>query len=85
MGAGYCSSKSEVMSNESEQIRETKDWLNRVLKGIETQIENLQATCKHPKATKTPRANTGNYDPSADIYWYDCRCPDCDKLWREDQ
>lgn len=43
------------------------------------------ASCQHPSATRTARANTGNYDPSADCYWYEFRCPDCGKFWTEDQ
>ena len=45
----------------------------------------LQALCKHPDVTKKMCSNTGNYDPSADSYWYECKCPDCGKRWNEDQ
>lgn len=48
-------------------------------------LADLQALCRHPNAEKIARSNTGNYDPSADAYWYDCRCPDCGKFWMEDQ
>lgn len=51
---------------------------------IEKKITRLQDRCKHKSVERTPRSNTGNYlDP--DKYWYDCRCIDCDKVWREDQ
>jgi hypothetical protein len=49
------------------------------------QITEIQDSCDHPNATKKGCSNTGNYDPSCDSYWYDCRCPDCDKFWQEDQ
>lgn len=45
----------------------------------------LQAVCTHPSVTKKACSNTGNYDPSADSYWYECKCPDCGKQWNEDQ
>ena len=42
-------------------------------------------TCKHPNLEKTHKSNTGNYDPSADSYWIEFKCPDCNKFWMEDQ
>lgn len=52
---------------------------------IQQAIRALQNECKHPNHTKVAKSNTGNYDPSADCYWYECRCPDCGKYWHEDQ
>jgi hypothetical protein len=49
------------------------------------EIENLQSVCKHPRAVSKAGANTGNYDSSADMYWYDWTCPDCKKIWRTEQ
>lgn len=48
-------------------------------------LRKLQEYCKHPDVVKVNKANTGNYDPAADIYWRDCKCPDCGKFWMEDQ
>lgn len=48
-------------------------------------IEREQEQCDHAYASRTPKSNTGNYDPSADAYWYDCYCPVCCKRWIEDQ
>jgi hypothetical protein len=45
----------------------------------------LQAVCAHPNADKNYRGSTGNYDPSADSYWIEYRCPDCGKFWMTDQ
>lgn len=45
----------------------------------------LQAICSHPSATKKSRGSSGNYDPSADSYWIEFKCPDCNKFWMEDQ
>ena len=52
---------------------------------IEKSILVLRSQCGHYDVKKIARSNTGNYDPSADSYWYDCTCPDCDKFWMEDQ
>lgn len=49
------------------------------------EIAEIQAGCKHEAATKKAGANTGNYDPSCNSYWYDYTCPECQKRWREDQ
>jgi hypothetical protein len=53
-------------------------------KCLET-IRALQEECAHTGVAKIPKANTGNYDPSEDCYWYECKCPVCDKFWTEDQ
>ena len=50
-----------------------------------TVLTGIRAKCPHPSAVKVPRASTGNYDPSADSYWFECSCPDCGKVWQEDQ
>lgn len=52
---------------------------------LHAQLLKLQDECQHPDVKKVARANTGNYDPSADSYWNDCKCPDCGKHWVEDQ
>ena len=31
------------------------------------------------------KGDTGNYDPTCDRYWDECKCPDCDKFWMEDK
>jgi hypothetical protein len=49
------------------------------------EITALQKECPHIKLTKKYGANTGNYDPSADSYWIDWHCTDCDSKWTTDQ
>lgn len=44
----------------------------------------FQSQCPHGDVTKTHKSNTGNYDPSADCYWTDFHCNDCDKRWSEE-
>lgn len=46
---------------------------------------DLKNICLHPAASKKYRGNSGNYDPSADSYWVEYKCPDCGKFWCEDQ
>jgi hypothetical protein len=48
------------------------------------QKTSFQSQCLHENVTKTHRSNTGNYDPSADCYWTEFICNDCDKRWSED-
>lgn len=60
--------------------------IDREMKKLKLQLHYLQnKVCKHPIASKIPRSNTGNYDPSADMYWYEFKCPDCGLYWTEDQ
>lgn len=47
--------------------------------------KDLQEICNHPNVDKKYKGNSGNYDPSADSYWIEYRCPDCGKFWIEDQ
>jgi hypothetical protein len=48
-------------------------------------LYDLQDECPHTNVDKKYKANTGNYDPSADSYWIELSCPDCGKWWMEDQ
>ena len=52
---------------------------------LQLKIEAYQTKCQHSNAVKTPRADTGNYDPTNDRYWYECTCEDCNKYWIEKQ
>jgi hypothetical protein len=66
--------------------RETKSMrIEREIAALQKELSDHQRKCKHPNAIKTPKADTGNYDPSEDRYWYECRCPLCLKHWFEDQ
>lgn len=50
-----------------------------------SKLKLLQVECLHPNVEQKYGANTGNYDPSADRYWIDWKCPDCYKHWQTDQ
>lgn len=60
------------------ELMDQRDALN-------ARIWAIQQACSHPGTVKTPHSDTGNYDPHADRYWYDCKCPVCLKQWQEDQ
>lgn len=45
------------------------------------EVAMLQQTCQHPTPEKKYGSNTGNYDPTADIYWIDYTCHDCGHRW----
>jgi hypothetical protein len=68
-----------------QEIRREADKINKKIREWQHRKDILQMTCQHEKVKKIPRANTGNYDPSQDCYWYECHCPGCDKFWMEDQ
>ncbi len=59
--------------------------IRKKIKNLQSQINTIQLLCPHENVIKKYGANVGNYDPSEDSYWIDCRCEDCDKIWREDQ
>lgn len=68
------------------QIVRKRDTLIRRLKALNLEVHTLQdRVCKHPAAKREARSNTGNWCKQDDCYWYDCSCPDCGKLWMEDQ
>lgn len=65
-------------------VRRAWDDLSSEFERVTEEIAMLQSACSHPMATKTHRASTGNYDPSADRYWTHFVCPDCQKVWTEE-
>ena len=66
-------------------IRERMDQLLQIKEETRMAIHLLQEKCEHEEVNVQPGSNTGNYDPTADSYWYDYICRSCDKRWREDQ
>ncbi len=75
-------SKQELYVNE---IAKRRRKITKYQKYWDKLERELQKKCKHINLTKIPGANIGNYDPSADSYWYDFECYDCGKKWREKQ
>lgn len=65
------------------EIKQKREKLFEKKQKIDRKIKNLQATCTHPEEVLTFKygSNTGNYDPSADLYWTDYTCGVCGKKW----
>lgn len=60
------------------------DLKTKILK-LSQVIQQIQEDCPHTDVKKVPKSDTGNWCPQDDSYWYECRCPECDKFWTEDQ
>lgn len=75
----YFSDKVYIMSENNANIIQKK------IEELQEKLKILQLECGHTEAIQKPGSNTGNYDPSADIYWIDFYCPDCLKKWSERQ
>lgn len=67
------------------QVRRRRQTIERHQLLWDTAERALQEQCTHTNVTKKYSGSTGNYDPSADSYWIDWHCPDCDKRWMTDQ
>jgi len=52
---------------------------------IYEQIFEIQNACPHTNATKKCDSDTGNWCKADDSYWYEFKCPDCKKIWTEEQ
>lgn len=51
--------------------------LRSMISQAQSLIREVQRNCPHDNVTVAHRANSGNYDPSADSYWVDVDCLDC--------
>lgn len=67
------------------QVRRRLATITRNQLKWDTEERILQEKCPHPDVSKKYCGNTGNYDPSADSYWIEFRCPDCKKFWTVEQ
>ena len=74
-----------ITHSNQQEIRQARKSIESARKLLEQREIINQNSCEHPAAIKVPRADTGNYDPGCDAFWFDCVCPDCGKTWREDQ
>ena len=68
-----------------DEIRRKWESIDKREDKLAKELSKLQKLCQHPNANSKYDSNTGNYDPSADSYWIDYICPDCNKRWRIDQ
>jgi hypothetical protein len=74
-----------VVLEKCEEIRQSREYLLRKIRTLSQALAELQDNCPHFRRTREARSDTGNYDRSLDRYWWRCRCPDCDKVWDEEQ
>lgn len=63
------------------------EMLRKQITDAMSQIKQIQSECTHPKSClkRESHGSHGNYDPSADRYWYEFHCELCGKRWTEDQ
>lgn len=59
-----------------------RERIEKKIDQLYDKLKTLQENCKHPNLEETQGGSTGNYDPTADCYWTDYKCPDCGKRWR---
>jgi hypothetical protein len=61
--------------------RQTAEFvkINQEINNLQKIINNIKDSCPHKNNIKKYDGNSGNYDPSADIYWVDIECLDCGK------
>lgn len=64
-----------------------KDWcqIRKEQAELNIRLQYLQYHCKHPDVKKVNKSDTGNWSKADDVYWTECKCPDCGKYWTEDQ
>lgn len=58
------------------------DLLNNYRKHIEKyqkKIKAIQDSCNHENNEAEYGSNSGNYDPSSDVWWINVKCLDCGK------
>lgn len=63
------------------KVNKLRDKINKCV----NEIKELQNSCKHPQLVGKYKSNTGNWCDVDNDYWVDFHCPDCDKVWYEDQ
>lgn len=66
----------------------TKVWrLQKKISDLYLKIKEMQDNCEHPEKNliSKSRSDTGNYDPSYDVYWTEFHCLTCDKRWTVEQ
>jgi hypothetical protein len=79
------SNKARAVQEQRELLQKQLDWISSKMAPIKENLHTLQDNCPHENVAKEAHSNVGNYDPSADRYWYDITCDDCGKRWTEDQ
>jgi hypothetical protein len=68
-----------------EEIRKRHQTITSFLNKWYDELEALQLLCTHPDINVRYESNSGNYDPGANSSWSIHKCPDCYKIWTEDE
>lgn len=57
--------------------------IDKQISGLLEIKKELQKNCTHPKELLEIKSggSSGNYDPSADLYWKDYSCNNCQQKW----
>lgn len=82
------SEKAPLSGVELEKCEETKrarDYLLQRIRTFSQALTELQDNCDHLRQDREAKSDTGNFDRSLDRYWWRCHCPDCGRVWDEDQ
>jgi hypothetical protein len=67
------------------QIQKQRDKIKAKINEWTVKLRELEQACPHTNVSRKAKADTGNWCPSDDTYWYEFKCPDCGKFWIEDQ
>lgn len=71
------------LTKTDEQIKYFIELKQKKIEDCKLDILKLQKICPHNNLEYIHGSNTGNYDPTQDIYWVEYRCNICKKHWTE--
>lgn len=80
MGTRYLMEK---ITKEQKAIRRKAAAIDKKLDFWHEQEKALRDRCPHIAQTREHRSNTGNWCPHDDLFWADCKCADCGRIWTE--
>lgn len=84
MSAGAVIAAARLVRYKTKALREALSAYDDAEATREQDTER-KSNCRHANATRVAKSNAGNYDTSADRYWYEYTCPDCATAWTVDQ
>lgn len=64
-------------------ISKIREDIEEGIKSLKTRLYLLQESCPHTEAVKTANSKnySGDWNKSQGSYWYEFKCPSCDKSW----
>lgn len=68
---------------DSKQVRRKYNLIIKRMNKATEDMRQLQKDCQHDNVKQEYKSDTGNYDPSMDMYWVEFRCEDCQAFWVE--